>query len=189
MGVFQPRGKSRHPALCPGARRGAVGAALLPVEGQAGLCRLHWLCADTMLLRYATSPWPRGKIHPAQICGIVHEGITNTEGTVLPRGCLLRPSCLLQHTPHSIHESESLHRSDRSVVTQLQRPGMLLHNPTWHMERGRLAQTEPKPSHMFPANREYSSASLMGRPQYLVLFAVWFSCCSCAFKPAFFWLL
>lgn len=99
MGVFQPRGKSRHPALCPGARRGAVGAALLPVEGQAGLCHLHWLCADTMLLRYATSPCPRGKIHPAQICGIVHEGITNTEGTVLPRGCLLRPSCLLQHPP------------------------------------------------------------------------------------------
>lgn len=185
MGVLQPWGRSSHPALCPGARRGAVGAALERVEGQAGLCHLRWLCADTMLLRYATSPCPRGKIHPAQICGIVHEGITNTEGTVLPRGCLLKPSCLLQPPPqlHSIPESAPI------VLTQLQQPGMLLHNPTWHTERGRLAQIEPSTGHMFPANPEHSSASLVGQPEYLVFLAVWLSWCSCALQSAFFWLL
>lgn len=66
---------------------------------------------------------------------------------------------------------------------------MLLHNPTWHMERGCLAQIELSTSHMFPANPEYSSASLVGQPEYLVGFALWFSRRSCAFKSAFFWLL
>lgn len=59
--------------------------------------------ADMMLLSYATSPCPPGEIHPAHICRIVHAGITNMEGTVLPWGCLHKTQ-LPSEPPSLCHE-------------------------------------------------------------------------------------
>lgn len=87
-GIKKPPGPGQDTYFMPWSEGGGVsGSCCCLVRVWARRCCCHLLVPDTML-SYASSPCPPGGIHPVHICRIGHAGITNTQGTVLPRGCL-----------------------------------------------------------------------------------------------------